>query len=293
MQFTGLFTVSVLMAALAACSGVTIDQADGMKPKGSAFLTNLHAEYIVLARSEADEFDFPDADHFASKAMKVGKGTAVNPDLYTSRNLPSGSVGDLKAAGVRLNTALDGGARKYASKAAAHAQAMYDCWLQEQEENNQPADIKRCRSAFLAAMGKVDAAKPMKKVAKAEPKPKPKPKKKKKKPYLGPFFIYFPFDVADPEDAFNGDILDLIASTAKKVSGMKMSIVGHTDRAGDSDYNMVLSGKRALNVKAALLDRGVNKKQMNYSYKGEDSPATPTKDGVRADNNRRVEVSFK
>jgi len=32
---------------------------------------------------------------------------------------------------------------------------------------------------------------------------------------------------------------------------------------------------------------------MNYSYKGEDSPATPTKDGVRADNNRRVEVSFK
>ena len=34
---------------------------------------------------------------------------------------------------------------------------MYDCWVQEQEENFQPDDIARCRDGFLAAMEEVEA----------------------------------------------------------------------------------------------------------------------------------------
>jgi outer membrane protein OmpA-like peptidoglycan-associated protein len=53
---------------------------------------------------------------------------------------------------------------------------------------------------------------------------------------------------------------------------------------------MVLSKKRSISVKAALIERGVNAKRMNVFYLGEESPATATKDGVRSDNNRRVEI---
>ena len=164
----------------------------------------------------------------------------------------------------------------------AKAQAMYDCWLQEQEENIQPDHIRACRLAYLDAMDAVDEAKPVKKAAKP-----------KKKVFLGPFYIYFPFNGDNPVDPFNEEIFSLIISTAKKVSDKKLHIVGHTDRAGSSKYNMDLSERRAINVSLVLTERGMKAKSMKYSFQGEDNPATPTKDGVRSDNNRRVEAVFK
>ena len=56
---------------------------------------------------------------------------------------------------------------------------------------------------------------------------------------------------------------------------------------------MDLSERRAINVSLVLTERGMKAKSMKYSFQGEDNPATPTKDGVRSDNNRRVEAVFK
>ena len=276
--------VPLLIGALSACASGLVDQAEGIKPSGSEFLRHLHSEYIALAKAENAEMDYLDADHFAQKAIQAGSGKPVKPDAAASRKLPAGTTGAIEAAEKRLKTALDGGAMDYAPKQLARAQAMFDCWLQEQEENNQPKDIAACRSAFLDAMDLVDDAKPKK----AEAKPAPK-----KPPFLGPFFIYFPFDVADPEDPFNQDIFKLIASTAKQVPDMNMHVTGHTDRAGNNKYNMALSEKRAYSVKASLIDRGIDPKRMKLFFMGEESPAKPTKDGVREDGNRRVEVFFK
>lgn len=281
-----LLAVSLMIGALSACSSL-YDKAQGMKPTGSEFLRHLHGEYVALAKAENDEWDFLDGDHFAQKAIDAGSGKLVKPDAVASRNIPAGAKGALDAAEARLKAALGAGAMDYAPKALARAQAMFDCWLQEQEENNQPKDIAACRSAFLDAMDQVDTAKP-KAAAKAAPAPAPK-----KPPFLGPFFIYFAFDVHDPEDAFNADIFKLIVDTAKQVPDMKMQLTGHTDRAGTSKYNMTLSEKRAYSVKASLIDRGIGANRMRLFYMGEESPATPTKDGVREDSNRRVEVIFK
>ncbi len=43
---------------------------------------------------------------------------------------------------------------------AANAQVMFDCWMQEQEENFQPPDIARCRDGFSAAIAAVEATIP-------------------------------------------------------------------------------------------------------------------------------------
>jgi OOP family OmpA-OmpF porin len=277
-------TVLLAFGVLSACSSGLTEKAEDMKPGEDKFLSGLHAEYIALAKAEDDEFDFLDADHFASKAIKVGGGTAVGPDGIKSRKLPAGTAAALKAAEKRLNKVLKSGAANYAPQQMAKAQAMYDCWLQEQEEGHQPNDIRACRIAYLDAMDVVDGAKPMPAAA------KPKKKKKKKAPFLGPFYIYFPFDVSDPEDPFNDEIFSLVVSAAKKVGDKSIKVTGHTDRAGNSKYNMMLSKKRSISVKAALIKRGVDAKRMNVFYLGEESPATATKDGVRSDNNRRVEI---
>jgi OOP family OmpA-OmpF porin len=277
-------TVLLAFGVLSACSSGLTEKAEDMKPGEDKFLSGLHAEYIALAKAEDDEFDFLDADHFASKAIKVGGGTAVGPDGIKSRKLPAGTAAALKAAEKRLNKVLKSGAANYAPQQMAKAQAMYDCWLQEQEEGHQPNDIRACRIAYLDAMDVVDGAKPMPAAA------KPKKKKKKKAPVLGPFYIYFPFDVSDPEDPFNDEIFSLVVSAAKKVGDKSIKVTGHTDRAGNSKYNMMLSKKRSISVKAALIKRGVDAKRMNVFYLGEESPATATKDGVRSDNNRRVEI---
>ena len=274
--------VLLAMAALSACSSAISDKAAGMKPVDDKFLAALQAEYVALMNAENDEKDFNDADHFAQKAIDAAGGKPVKPDAYNSRKLPSGTAAALKAAEKRIKKAIKGGADIYAPGQMAKAQAMYDCWLQEQEENIQPDHIRACRLAYLDAMDAVDEAKPVKKAAKP-----------KKKVFLGPFYIYFPFNGDNPEDPFNEEIFSLIISTAKKAGDKKLHIVGHTDRAGSSKYNMDLSERRAINVSLVLTERGMKAKSMKYSFQGEDNPATPTKDGVRSDNNRRVEAVFK
>ena len=72
--------VSLVIGVLTSCSSGLVEEAEGMKPGGNKFLSSLHAEYIALAKAENDESDFLDADHFASKAIKAGGGTAVGPD---------------------------------------------------------------------------------------------------------------------------------------------------------------------------------------------------------------------
>ena len=275
--------VLLAMAALSACSSAISNKAAGLKPVDDKFLAALQAEYVALMNAENDEKDFNDADHFALKAIDAAGGKPVKPDAYNSRKLPSGTAAALKAAEKRIKKAIKGGADIYAPGQMAKAQAMYDCWLQEQEENIQPDHIRACRLAYLDAMDAVDEAKPVKKAA-AKPK---------KKVFLGPFYIYFPFNGDNPVDPFNEEIFSLIISTAKKVSDKKLHIVGHTDRAGSSKYNMDLSERRAINVSLVLTERGMKAKSMKYSFQGEDNPATPTKDGVRSDNNRRVEAVFK
>ena len=279
--------VFLAMAALSACSTAISDKAAGMKPIDDKFLATLQVEYVALMNAENDEMDFNDADHFARKAIDAAGGKPVKPDAYNSRKLPSGTAAALKAAEKRIKKAIKGGADIYAPGQMAKAQAMYDCWLQEQEENIQPDHIRACRLAYLDAMDAVDDAKPVKKAA-AKPKPK-----KKKKVFLGPFYVYFPFNGDNPEDPFNEEIFSLIISTAKKAGDKTLHVTGHTDRAGSSEYNMLLSERRAINVKAALIERGMDGKKMKHSFQGEDNPATPTKDGVRSDNTRRVEVVFK
>ena len=67
-------------------------------------------------------------------------------------------------------------------------------------------------------------------------------------------------------------------------------IEGHTDRAGSNAYNIDLSQRRAQSVAGYLQQQGIGSEIGTVDWEGETEPAVETADGVRLQENRRVEV---
>ena len=67
---------------------------------------------------------------------------------------------------------------------------------------------------------------------------------------------------------------------------------GHTDRAGSEKYNLTLSKKRAQQVKDILIKRGINPQIIKLKAYGENMPSIRTKDNVKEEKNRRVEITI-
>ena len=76
--------------------------------------------------------------------------------------------------------------------------------------------------------------------------------------------------------------------TTGKLSGRTMRLVGHADPRGEAEYNMVLGGKRADNVKQYLTVQGLADKQAETTSRGE-LDATGTDDTGWGED-RRVDV---
>ena len=76
--------------------------------------------------------------------------------------------------------------------------------------------------------------------------------------------------------------------TTGKLSGRTMRLVGHADPRGEAEYNMVLGGKRADNVKGYLTAQGLSNGQAETTSRGElDSTGT---DEPSWSEDRRVDV---
>lgn len=72
-----------------------------------------------------------------------------------------------------------------------------------------------------------------------------------------------------------------------------VSIVGHTDRAGDDRTNEQLGLERARTVEALLADALKPAVAITVASHGERNPLVPTADGVAEARNRRVEVTVR
>jgi peptidoglycan-associated lipoprotein len=76
--------------------------------------------------------------------------------------------------------------------------------------------------------------------------------------------------------------------TTGKLSGRTMRLVGHADPRGEAEYNMVLGGKRADNVKSYLVAQGLAERQSETTSRGE-MDSTGTDESTWAED-RRVDV---
>lgn len=268
-------TTVALALGLAGCGATVSDkiaEVEGKTPTGSAFAFGLHQGYIQQAKLEAKEYDLRDAERWVDKAAGAGGGK-VGPEELGKWSLPKDSVGDLSSARARLMAALAAGAAPKAPADTARAQVMFDCWVQEQEENVQPDDIRACRSGFETALARVENA--------IKPALAAAPEKKW-------FIVYFDTG-SDKITSETKAVLSLVLSAAKK-GGRDVVLSGHTDRAGDDTYNDVLSKKRVDSVAAALLAEGLLSSTIKKSIHGEKKPSVTTADGAREELNRRVEI---
>lgn len=99
------------------------------------------------------------------------------------------------------------------------------------------------------------------------------------------------FDVnSDNIKSESGTVLREIATVLQENPAVKIKIVGHTDSDGDANANLVLSQKRALAVKNALINfYGINTSRIETDGKGESLPIQPNTTAEGKAQNRRVE----
>ena len=226
------------------------------------------------------------SDTFADRAIAVSGGTSVAPEEISARALPDDHVGDLSSARARLVSALDATARTKVPGPASRAQVMFDCWMEEQEENFQPKDIARCRGAFESAMAEVDDA-----MRPPPPAPKAAMPEPVEETVMARFFtIFFDFDSSSLNPTAQRVVEAILADWG---SGSEpVSLVGHTDSSGSDAYNQKLSERRVTSVRDALENGAWATGRLSGRGVGESNLLVPTPDGVREPQNRRVTVTI-
>jgi outer membrane protein OmpA-like peptidoglycan-associated protein len=282
LKMTKGLVLAVAILGLGAC-GTKLQDAEMTAPGGGAFKEALHKYYIERSSAEFAEGDYRDSDYFASKAITASGATEVLPQEVGERRIPADRVDVLTSSRERLMAALAGGGRLKAPDDAARAQVMFDCWLQEQEENFQPEDIEFCRSGFFASLRAVEAA-----IAEpaAAPPPPPPPA-----PEAASFNIYFDFDKSNIRDDQQSP-LRVATLAAEAAAGRTVSLSCHTDTAGAIDYNQALSVRRCNSVTGAMIEAGIDRSRIVSFPVGQTQPLVETGDGVVEQGNRVVVITL-
>ena len=278
------------MLALAGCgTPSSIERVAMMDAGEDAFLAHLNAGYVDLARKEAGFYDWIDAANFRDKA-EAAAGALVLPWDPADWSIDSEETMAL-LAGERaaLMAELDGGDRAELPEAAARAQTMFDCWVEEAEEGpehpgpiaaHQEEQMALCREAFFTAMEELLYMMP-EPVAEETVAQEPQTE----------FIVYFAWDRSDLSALAQG-FLDGVAAEAVRQQPSNIVVAGHADTAGSAEFNIGLSERRANTVADYLAAAGVDASNLDLEWHGESMPAVDTGDEVRNPSNRRVEITF-
>ncbi|NQV48386.1 MAG: OmpA family protein [Rhodospirillaceae bacterium] len=275
MRLNSTLPIIAVTLLVSACGSADVTRVRALDVAGDGYDARLARAYKTLALFEADQMnDTGDARHFARKALLAAAGQRPGPEQPVRRKLPEGEKQEIRAAFRRLTAVNHSDARTIVPGAAARAQAGFDCWLEQQEENFQADHIATCRSEFYQALFEAEAAWP------------------------SAFVSFFELN----SDALRGDAMEAVVVAARKAlanetpeqtarSG-RVSIVisGHADRAGSEAHNMGLSKRRADNARTRLIRLGIDGTRIAIRAHGEGRPLKATPDGRPEPRNRRVEI---
>jgi len=292
MKFAGkVLGSAAMLLAVAACGGGTQYgggpmsaegdmRAAGKSMAGSPFNENLRKGYLELATNGKRQADWIDSGIFARKARLAAEGKDVQPVMPSNWGDEPSLGGttpttraELEAARSELMGVLPA-ARTANPTQAARAQVMYDCWVEKAESVYWLVDD--CKAKFYEAMNALrgrPAAAPVAPVA----------------PPARDYLVFFDFDRSNirPDAA---DVLRRVSSAYNSLNSNRVDLIGHADRSGSDAYNQRLSQRRAQSVRDYLSRQGVPAAKITATGRGEADPRVPTPDGVREQENRRVEI---
>lgn len=285
-----LLAVLVVAACTGASSNSTVEALNKATATGSPFTKQLASEYRDYANGRQHKaLDYADAIHFARKGLAAASGVVVMPETLDDWDLSDRNIVEMSKGRADLVDALENGGRELASVKAAVAQARFDCWAEQQEENWK-ADVP-CKAAFWDALKELQAAIAMK----PEEPPAPIAEEPKGEPVpveQAMFIVFFDWDKFNISAGAN-DVLDAVAQEIKNRKDVHgISVVGHTDSSGTTRYNDKLSAKRATSVREGLVARGVPADMIRVESRGENDLLVKTADGVREPANRRAQITL-
>lgn len=84
--------------------------------------------------------------------------------------------------------------------------------------------------------------------------------------------------------------VDKLATFLTEYPGRRVMIEGFTDSTGAAEYNQGLSERRALAVRGALIDKGIESMRIHIKGYGEDFPVATNATAAGRQMNRRVEI---
>lgn len=279
--------------------GAALAKLKGMSAKGGPwgvpFNASLHKEYSALAEEALAESDHPHGRWYTRKGHHAALGRRVMPTNPRTWWLPHWSRAELHGWYPKLLKALDYRNNRVRKPAvAARAQAMYDCWVEEEHEDvwtrqlgkpvYQPEDIARCKNAFLAAYAELlreaqdinfrfDRPRSIRTASRADLWPG------------GP-------EAGTGASAPSGiATLDSLITAMRSSGSSRVLLKGHTDAVGGSAYNQRLSERRALFIRNELAKNGIGGGRVQFRGVGETELKVNTQN--RDVRNRRVSYSIR
>jgi OOP family OmpA-OmpF porin len=271
-QIAGVGIVALLTGCSAFTSTSELNEIKKMNASGDAFTQALFKEYTALSQSEYDQYDWRDSLFYSQRAKEAAAGRTPAPTEMSQRKEPADMVGVLTQARAQLVEVLASEQARSDPATAAKAQASFDCWMEQQEENFQVNDIAMCRKGFEDAIAALtpQAASASEVIAIAAD-------------------VLFEFDKSVVRNEFKPR-LDEIAAELVRDTNKRLLVWGFTDTVGTAQYNMGLSERRAAAVAEYFESKGVDSSRLTTQGFGETQLAVPTGDQVPEPRNRRVEV---
>lgn len=230
-------------------------------------------DYYSIASRRAQNQDWTDSDWFARKSLAASANENVTAEYAQNWLIPGnaspseGTPAAMADARQHLVTALDGGGRTRFPSLAARTQALYDCWLERSEHNGATSFNGACRQGFVRDYTDLNVL-------------------------LNPPGLrnaYFAYNSAELTPVAR----DQIKQTAALIKDgtARLKIVGKADRSGADASNMKLSQRRVEAIRDALVAEGIAANRIDVQSTGEQQLPVPTKNGVREEKNRVVEIT--
>lgn len=105
--------------------------------------------------------------------------------------------------------------------------------------------------------------------------------------------IYFEFDKSDfKNDPPTDNRLSEFKNWLDKYQSSILSVTGHADFIGTSDYNQALGLRRALTIQKVFEEKGIPSARIKTDSKGEDQPVGDNQTAEGRAKNRRTEISI-
>ena len=300
------YLLFLVILTINGCAYHSIEELKSTPKSNNQFSQALSESYLEFAIYEMNEMhDEIDATYFAKKGIKARKNLNINPELISNWNIDDKYLDIANIKRKELISALKTERAKQFPILSAKTQLGFDCWLEQLEEAWQTDHIQKCfdmmNSGLITLANHInhntkiveviDSIQPIEeKVNDIEEVKNVKEIKniedidKKLK-----FEIYFGHNIYKLDNKIRNTLKD-IKNNYEITNNFLVEVIGHTDRSGSDEYNILLSKLRANEVKKYLLSLGINENNITSYYYGENKLKIITKDGIREKINRRVEI---